>query len=166
MPEAQCLPPARPILADQPSKFLLLERAVEDEYRPRMLQELQRRVDQIAETTRAEGSVCSRCERLMVCQDVRPVSWLARFGRLRVRVPRYRCPTCGGESRPLLDLLGVEPGRISGSLARLLALLAVVAPYPLAARLAWLLLGVTISPMGVWRVAQRWDKPPQAIARL
>jgi hypothetical protein len=37
----------------------------------------------------------------------------------------------------------------------LLALLAAVAPYPLAARLAWLLLGVTISPMGVWRVAQR-----------
>jgi hypothetical protein len=55
----------------------------------------------------------------------------------------------------LLDLLGVEPGRISGSLARLLAVLAAVAPYPLAARLAGLLLGVTISPMGVWRVVQR-----------
>jgi hypothetical protein len=55
----------------------------------------------------------------------------------------------------LLDLLEVEPGRISGALARLLALLATVAPYPLAARLAWLLLGVTISPMGIWRVAQR-----------
>jgi hypothetical protein len=55
----------------------------------------------------------------------------------------------------VLDQLGVEPGRISGSLARLLALLAVVAPYPLAAQLAWLLLGVKISPMGVWRVAQR-----------
>jgi hypothetical protein len=40
-------------------------------------------------------------------------------------------------------------------LARLLALLAAVAPYPLAARLAGLLLGVAISPMGVWRVAQR-----------
>jgi hypothetical protein len=52
-------------------------------------------------------------------------------------------------------LLGVEPGRISGSLARLLALLAAVAPYPLAGRLAWLLLGVNISPMGVWQVAQR-----------
>ena len=36
-----------------------------------------------------------------------------------------------------------------------MALLATVAPYPLAARLAWLLLGVTISPMGIWRVAQR-----------
>jgi hypothetical protein len=55
----------------------------------------------------------------------------------------------------LLDLLGVEPGRISGALARLLALLATVAPYRLAARLAWLQLGVSISPMGIWRVAQR-----------
>jgi hypothetical protein len=49
----------------------------------------------------------------------------------------------------------VEPGRISGSLARLLALLAVVAPDPLAARLAWWLLGVTVSPMDVWRVVRR-----------
>ena len=154
MPEAQTLPPVRPMLADRPSQFLLLERAVEDEYRPRMLQELQRRVDDVAEATRATPA-CARCGRLMVCQDVRPVSWWARFGRLRVGVPRYRCPDCGCESRPLLDLLGVEPGRIGGSLARLLALLAAVAPYPLAARLAWLLLGVTISPMGVWRVAQR-----------
>ena len=154
MPEAQTLPPERPILAEQPSQFLLLERSVEDEYRPRMLQELQRRVDEVAQSTRSIP-VCARCHRIMVCQDVRPVSWWARFGRLRVRVPRYRCPDCDFECRPLLDLLGVEPGRISGSLARLLALLAAVAPYPLAARLAWLLLGVTVSPMGVWRVAQR-----------
>ena len=55
----------------------------------------------------------------------------------------------------LVDVLGVEPGRISGSLARLLGLLAVVAPYQLAAELAWLLLGVKISAMGVWRVSQR-----------
>ena len=68
---------------------------------------------------------------------------------------RYRCPACQHECRPLLNLLGVEPGRICGSLARLLALLAVVAPYTLAARLAWLLLGVKISPMGVWKVVQR-----------
>ena len=38
---------------------------------------------------------------------------------------------------------------------RLLALLAVVAPYALAAALAWLLLGVKISPMGIWKVVQR-----------
>src|SRR5260370_37064446 len=91
----------------------------------------------------------------MVCEDVRPVSWLARFGRLRTRVARYRCPACHGECRPLLGVLGVEPGRISGSLARLLALLAVVAPYPLASRLAYLLLGISASAMGIWRVTQR-----------
>ena len=155
MPEAPTVPPVRPILADQPSRFILLERAVEAEYRPRMLQELQRRVDDLAEATRVTSPVCARCGRPMVCQDVRPISWLARFGLLRACVPRYRCAACHYECRPLLDLLGVEPGRISGSLARLLALLAAVAPYPLAARLAGLLLGVTISPMGVWRVAQR-----------
>ncbi len=155
MGEAQSSPPVRPWLADHPSQFLLLERAVEDEYRPRMLKELQCRVDVLAESARASSPDCAGCGRQMVCQDIRPVSWWARFGRLRTRVARYRCPACHGECRPLLDLLGVEPGRISGSLARLLALLAAIAPYPLAARLAGLLLGVTISPMGVWRVAQR-----------
>jgi hypothetical protein len=155
MPEVQSLPPVRPMLTEHPSQFLLLEREVEAEYRPRMLQELQRRVNALAETTRVTSPICTRCGRRTVCQDVRPVSWLARFGRLRVGVPRFRCPACGLECRPLLNLLGVEPGRISGSLARLLALLAAVAPYPLAGRLAELLLGVRISPMGVWRVAQR-----------
>lgn len=155
MPKAQSLPPVRPMLAEHPSQFLLLERAVEDDFRPRMLQELERRVSDLAEATRTTSPDCASCGGRMVCQDVRPVSWYARFGRLRVGVPRYRCPACGAECRPLLDLLGVEPGRISGSLARLLALLAAVAPYPLAARLAGLLLGVKISPMGVWRVAQR-----------
>jgi len=86
---------------------------------------------------------------------LRPVSWLARCGCLHAPVSRYRCPPCRYECRPLLDVLGVEPGRISGALARLLSLLATVAPHPLAARLAWLLLGVTTSPMGIWRVAQR-----------
>jgi hypothetical protein len=150
------------MLADHPSQFLLMERAVEDQYRPRMLQELQGRVDALAESVHATSPACESCQRSMVCQDVRPVCWLARFGRLRTRVNRYRCPDCGDECRPLLDRLGVEPGRISGSLARLLAVLAAVAPYPLAARLAGLLLGVTISPMGVWRVAQRLG---QAAAR-
>ncbi len=29
--------PARPVLSDRPSQFLLLEREVEDEFRPQML---------------------------------------------------------------------------------------------------------------------------------
>jgi hypothetical protein len=86
--EAQSSPPMRPVLAEGPSQFALMERAVEGEYRPRMLQELQQRVEEFAKTTRFQSTACSQCGRVMVCQDVRPVSWLARFGRLRVGVPR------------------------------------------------------------------------------
>jgi hypothetical protein len=134
---------------------MLLERAVEQEYRPLMLAELQRRVEAVAQAAQTTGPPCPRCGQTMRRKDTRPVSWLARFGRLRARVSRFVCRTCHMECRPLLDLLGVEPGRISGSLARLLALLAAVAPYSLAARLAWLLLGVDVNAMSVWRAAQR-----------
>ena len=138
-----------------PPRFLLLEREVEMEFRPPMLAALQAKVDAEAVAARAAAASCPHCCLPMGRQDTRTVSWLARVGRLHASVPRYRCRHCQYECRPLLDLLGVEPGRISGSLARLLAVLATVAPYPLAARLAGLLLGVTISPMGIWRVAQR-----------
>ena len=134
---------------------MLLERAVEQEFRPLMLAELQRRVDAVAQTAQTTEPACPRCGQTMGRKDTRPVSWLARFGRLSASVSRFVCRGCRVQYRPLLDLLGVEPGRISGSLARLLALLAAVAPYPLAARLAWLVLGVNVNAMSVWRAAQR-----------
>jgi hypothetical protein len=148
-------PPLRPRLADQPSRFVLLEREVELEYRPLMVEALQRKVNAVSEEARATAPECPCCGQPMSYPDARPVSWLAHWGRLRLSPARYRCSPCKQERRPLMDLLGVEPGRICGSLARLLGLLAAVAPYELAARLAQLLLGVTSSAMGVWRVAQR-----------
>jgi hypothetical protein len=51
MSEAQSLPPMRPMLAEGPSEFVLMECAVEAEYRPQMLRELQRRVAELAKTT-------------------------------------------------------------------------------------------------------------------
>jgi len=146
--------PPRPALQEV-SQFMLLEREVEIEYRPRMLEALQNKVDTVADSLQGQVPVCSQCHQTMKRHDAETVSWVARFGGLHASVARYRCPTCRDECRPLLDLLGVEPGRISGSLARLLALLAVVAPYSLAAALAELLLGVKISPMGIWKVVQR-----------
>lgn len=128
---------------------------VEQEYRRQMLDRLEEKVNEVVERSRAGVPVCPHCKRSMGYHDARTVSWLARFGRVGAAVPRYRCAGCKYECRPVLEQLGVEPGRISGSLARLLALLAVVAPYTTAAQLAWLLLGVKISPMGIWRVAQR-----------
>ena len=153
-PEPQA-PPARPVLADDPSRFLLLEREVEIEYRPQILEALQRKVNTMAEASQGTLPLCPHCGRPMRRHDTRSISWLARCGCLHAAVSRYRCLPCRYECRPLLDLLGVEPGRVCGALARLLAVMAVVAPYPLAARLAWLLLGVRVSPMGIWRVAQR-----------
>src|SRR5947207_16024170 len=46
-------PPLRPRLADQPSRFVLLEREVELEYRPQMLEALQRKLSTVAEEARA-----------------------------------------------------------------------------------------------------------------
>jgi hypothetical protein len=146
--------PPRPALQEV-SQFLLLEREVELQYRPRMLEALQNKVNTVADSLQGQTPPCFQCRQPMKRHDTGNVSWLARLGRLHASVTRYRCPSCQDERRPLLDLLGVEPGRVSGSLARLLALLAVVAPYPLAAALAWLLLGVKISPMGIWKVVQR-----------
>jgi hypothetical protein len=40
---------------------MLRERAVEKHYRPRMLAELQRRTEVIAETTQAVAPPCPRC---------------------------------------------------------------------------------------------------------
>jgi hypothetical protein len=156
-PAAHLAPPpaARPVLAPEIPRFMLLEREVEDEFRPRMLQALEHRVNTLAEASRQQAPICPGCSHPMRYQDQPAVSWLTRLGRLRARASRYRCPACKQECRPLLEQLGVEPGRVSGSLARLLALLGVVVPYELAARLTWLFFGVQVSPMSVWRAVQR-----------
>ena len=54
-------PPLRPRLADQPSRFVLLEREVELEYRPQMLEALQRKVNTVAAEARATAPECPRC---------------------------------------------------------------------------------------------------------
>src|ERR1017187_427529 len=146
--------PPRPALQEV-SQCMLLEREVEVQYRARMRKALQDKVNAAADSLLSQSPTCARCSQPMKRHDTETVSWVARWGRLHATVARYRCPAGKDERRPLLDLLGVEPGRISGSLARLLALLAGVAPYTLAAQLAWLLLGVKISPMSVWKVVQR-----------
>ena len=49
------------MLAESPSEFVAMERAVEGEYRPRMLRQLQRRVEELAGTTRAQPPACLEC---------------------------------------------------------------------------------------------------------
>ncbi len=55
-----------------------MERAVEDEYNPRILQELQRRIEEMAESARARPPTCPHCGRnMIVCRDVCPASRLS-----------------------------------------------------------------------------------------
>jgi len=143
------LPAPRPVLADEIPRFIQLEREVEDEFRPALLGALQRRVEALAESLSTPPPSCPQCGRCMASDDARPVSWRCRFGRLQVHARRYRCPHCRREARPLLDRLGVEAGRLSGSLARLLALLGAVVPYELAARLAPSLQAPAVVVLGV-----------------
>jgi hypothetical protein len=62
--------PARPELAEQASEFVLLERAVEQEYRPPMRAELQRRVDALAQAAQATRPACPRCGQTMGRKDL------------------------------------------------------------------------------------------------
>ena len=132
-PRTPAVPPAapqRPPVGRVPP-FIELEREVENEYRPRLLVALQGKVNAVVDSVREQTPNCPQCGQPMKRHDTETVHWLASFGRLYAAVARYRCPGCKKQRRPLLDLLGVEPGCISGSLARRLALLAVVAPYTL-----------------------------------
>jgi transposase-like protein len=86
---------------------MVLEREVEEEYRPLMRAELQRRVEAVARTAQIAEPACPHCGRTMSRKDIRSVSWLARFGKLCVPVSRFVCRACRVQCRPLLDLLGV-----------------------------------------------------------
>jgi len=83
-------PPLRPRLDDQPSCFVRLEREVELEYKPQMLEALQRKVNMVAAEAHATVPECPQCGQLMSYHDARPVSWLAQWGRLLASPARYR----------------------------------------------------------------------------
>jgi len=109
-------PPARPVLADDPPRFLLLEREVEIEYRPQMLAALQSKVDAVAAAARGTAPACPHCGRLMRRQNTREISWLARCGRLHASVSRYRCPACRCVPA-FTGFTGDEPGCVRDALA-------------------------------------------------
>ena len=51
-------PPVRPSLSEQPSRFILLEREVQQEFRSQMLARLQEKVNAVAEEARATPPLC------------------------------------------------------------------------------------------------------------
>src|SRR5208337_457052 len=153
-PAASPVPP-RPELAEEIPLFMRLEREVEEVHRPQMLKALEERVRGVAEGLKGHPPSCLKCTQPMKRKRTRMVSWLCRFGRVRAEAESYRCKPCRQTRRPLVEALGVEVGRITGSLARLLCLLGTVVPYELASQLAHDFLGVRVSAMTIWRCVQR-----------
>ncbi|MGH7340291.1 MAG: ISKra4 family transposase [Candidatus Rokuibacteriota bacterium] len=116
---------------------------------------LEEKVQSAADAVFGGAPRCSECGRAMKSRGRRCASFLSRFGEVTVRGSRWRCRRCPAQHASVLQLLGAEAGRTSGSLARLLALLGVVVPYELAARLAYVFFGVEVNAMTVWRAVQR-----------
>lgn len=144
-----------PTLAPQAPLLIRLERQVDDEFRPQQLKALQHKVRELDRSLRGKPPRCAACGQPMKSRGRRPSGFITRFGELELRAAVYRCKHCQRSERPLLRLLGAEVGRVSGSLARLLALLGVVVPYELAAELATLFFGARVCAMTVWRSVQR-----------
>ena len=158
---AHVAPPAAqaPTLLDEIPRIIQLEREVEDEFRGQMMQRLKEKIEEVDSAMSGHAPVCENghASHPMKSRGRKKRTLITRFGEICVWVQTYRCieEGCGQTCRPLMDALGIETGRISGMLARLLALLGVVVPYELAARLAFLFFGVEVSAMSVWRSVQR-----------
>lgn len=149
-------PPApAPTLLDDVPLLVRLEREVKAEFAPRMRERLAERI--AAEDAARCGSApsCDGCGRKMAARGRAVASVRSQFGEVRLRPAVYRCAPCRRQVRPMWQWLGVETGRLTGALARLVALLGVVVPYELAAQLCTELLGIEVCAMTVWREVQR-----------
>lgn len=148
-------PAPEPKLADEMPLLVRLEREVEDEFRPQMRRALEERIRRADASLRGIAPRCPACDRSMKSRGRTPCNFITRFGKVDLHPGVYRCEPCKKNVRPLLTMLGAEVGQVSGSLMRLLALLGVVVPYELAARLAGVFFGTTVCAMTVWRSVQR-----------
>src|ERR1019366_8200854 len=96
--------PLRPALQEV-SQFMLLERAVEIQYRPCMQEALQDKVNAVADSLRGQTPACSRCSQPMQRHDSETVSWVAPLWTLTrhgnpLSVPRLqrRTPAAAGSA--------------------------------------------------------------------
>lgn len=151
--------------------MIRMEREVDEEFRPVMHARLVQRIAEFDASAAGIAPRCGTCGRAMKSKGQRPApSLLTRFGELSLTSTVYRCKPYKQQIRPLWERLGVEAGQVSGSLARLLALLGVVVPYEMAARLCleYLRLGCGIGSAAIEsaRRSLRHTLPSADCARL
>jgi hypothetical protein len=156
-PTAHVAPPPapEPTILDEVPLLVRLEREVKAEFAPKMRARLAERIAAEEAARRGTAPTCEQCDRKMDSRGRARTSLRSQFGEMPLHPSVYRCRPCGRQVRPMWQWLGVETGRLTGALARLVALIGVIVPYELAARLCTELLGVEVCPMTVWREVQR-----------
>ncbi len=125
------------------------------EARPVARARLQDKLRQIEAAMCGAPPTCTGCGGGMKNRGRKRSSFVTRFGTMELRPVTYLCAACRRQVRPALERPRGEAGHLSGCLARLLALLAIVVPYAMAAQLACHFFGIDVSAMAVWRAVQR-----------
>src|SRR6266545_5278351 len=126
-----------------------LEREFELEVRPVARARLQDKLRQIEAAMCGAPPTCTGCGGGMKNRGRKRSSFVTRFGTMELRPVTYLCAACRRQVRPALERPRGEAGHLSGCLARLLALLAIVVPYAMAAQLACHFFGIDVSAMAV-----------------
>ena len=147
--------PAPPPLPAGVSPLIGFEREVVDEFRAEMRTRLAQKLAAFDAALPEEAKLCATCGERMHSRGRRPHLTLTRYGEIDLRPQTFGCDRCKTSRQPLIERLGVEVGHLSGSLARLTALLGIVVPYELAAQLVLLFFGIEVPTMTVWRAVQR-----------
>lgn len=150
------VPAKKPSVRDTPPLLTALEQAVLNEHRPLMRQALEDRVREEEQRFAQLVRRCGQCKAVLLSKGIKRTKCLTQFGQVEIPSHVLRCADCHTSERPFLAYLGLEAaGRLSPMLARLVALMATVVPYEMAATLLLEFLGVRVSPMTVWRTVQR-----------
>lgn len=134
-----------------------LEQEVLAKYRVAMQAELQARIEAVAAeiAARKVGCRCSQCGKPMQNKGNKKSHLQTLLGLVGLRRIAFRCADCKQTRYPLDEALGLEAGFYSPALGRLLALIATLCTFVQGSEIANRLLGIAISPKGLWKVTQR-----------
>ncbi len=134
-----------------------LEKDVIEHHRAAMSADMQARVDLVEQelAARKAGYRCSSCGKAMENKGRKKSHLTTLAGAISLWRSAFRCAPCKLTRYPLDEALGVEAGRYSPALARLLALIATLCTFVQGCEIVERLLGIAISPMGLWKVTQR-----------
>lgn len=134
-----------------------LEKEVMAKHRAAMQAELQTRVDAVAASLAATkaGCHCTDCGKPMENKGRKSSHVQTLLGQIGLTRSAFRCADCKQTRYPLDETLGLEAGFYSPALSRLLALIATLCTFVQGSEIAERLLGISISPKGLWKVTQR-----------